>query len=131
MRITYGDIMFQCGVTENGNCPDMRHSISGGVVMMGEGATSRFCRVWKDTSVASPESEYLAAQIDEDNERAIHTVKKHFSSRRTRHVDVKHHIVFDAIEGGKVGIEHVHSEEQPYEGIRREERRSKNTRDSY
>ena len=35
-----------------------------------------------------------------------------FSSKRTRHVDIKHHIVRDAIEGRVVDIEHVRSEEQ-------------------
>ena len=35
-----------------------------------------------------------------------------FSSRRTRHVDVKHHIVRDAVESGVVRINYVKSGEQ-------------------
>lgn len=48
----------------------------------------------------------------EDNEEAIKVVKKCVTSRRTRQVDVKHHIVRDAIEGRIVYVEHVCSEEQ-------------------
>ena len=36
----------------------------------------------------------------------------HVSSRHTRHVDVKHHIVRDAVESGVVEIHHVKSGEQ-------------------
>ena len=35
-----------------------------------------------------------------------------FSSRRTKHVDVKHHIVRDAVESGVVRIHYVKSGEQ-------------------
>ena len=35
-----------------------------------------------------------------------------FSSRRTRHVDVKHHIVRDAVESGVVRINYVKLGEQ-------------------
>ena len=45
-----------------------------------------------------------------DNEGAIKMVTNRFSSRRTRHVDVKHHIVCDAVESGvyvKSGEQHA------------------------
>lgn len=60
----------------------------------------------------------MAPQIDEririheDSEGAIKVAKSRLSSQRTRHVDVKHHIVRDAFEGGIVCVEHVCSEEQ-------------------
>lgn len=38
--------------------------------------------------------------------------KNRFRSRPTRHVDVKHYIIRDAVEGGVVCVEHVRSEEQ-------------------
>lgn len=38
--------------------------------------------------------------------------KNRFSSKRKRHVDIKHHTVRDAVEAGKVSILHVRSEEQ-------------------
>ena len=120
-----------------GTCPDTRRSVSGGAVMLGDGAISWFSRVQKVTAAASSESEYVALsemvnelrflrqvkefmeppideriRIHEDNEGAIKMAKNRFSSRRTRHVDVKHHIVRDAIDGGVVSVEHVRSEEQ-------------------
>ena len=48
----------------------------------------------------------------EDNEGAINMATNHFSTRRTRHVDVKHHIVRDTVEGGVVQIHYVKSGEQ-------------------
>ena len=50
--------------------------------------------------------------IREDNEGAIKMATNCFSSRRTRHVDVKHHIVRDAVESGIVRIHYVKSGEQ-------------------
>ena len=53
--------------------------------------------------------EFMAPPIDvdikihEDNEGAVKMAANRFSCRRTRHVDVKHHIVRDAIDGGKLG----------------------------
>ena len=35
-----------------------------------------------------------------------------FSSRRTRHIDVKHHMVRDAVEGRIIRLEYVKSGEQ-------------------
>ena len=35
-----------------------------------------------------------------------------FSSRRTRHIDVKHHIVRDAVDSGIIFMEYVKSGEQ-------------------
>ena len=105
--------------------------------MMAGGAISWFSRVQKVTAAASSESEYVALaemvnelrflrqvkefmtppidvaiELYEDNEGAIKMAKNRFSSRRTRHVDIKHHIVRDAIEGGVVHIEYVRSGEQ-------------------
>ena len=52
-------------------------------------------------------------KIHEDNQGAIKMATNRFSSRRTRHVDVKHHIVRDAVEGeGVVQVGYVKSGEQ-------------------
>ena len=48
----------------------------------------------------------------EDNKGAIKMAANRFSSRRARHVDVKHHIVRDAVESGIVRIHYVKSGEQ-------------------
>ena len=50
--------------------------------------------------------------IREDKEEAINMATNCFSSKRTRHVDVKHHIVHDAVESGVVRIYYVKSGEQ-------------------
>ena len=47
--------------------------------------------------------------IGEDKEEAIKMATNRLSSRRMRHVDVKHHIVRDAVEGGVVLIRSVGS----------------------
>ena len=89
------------------------------------------------TAAVSPESEYVALAevvnglcflrqvkgfftpsiddniiIREDNEGAIKMATNRFSIRRTRHVDVKLHIVRDAVERGVVRIHYVKSGEQ-------------------
>ena len=48
----------------------------------------------------------------EDNEGAIKMATDRFSSRCTRQLDVKHHIVRDAVESGVIRIHYVKSEEQ-------------------
>ena len=50
--------------------------------------------------------------IMEDNQGAIKMANNRQSNRRTRHIDVKHHIVRDAVEEGLVRIVHVRSEEK-------------------
>ena len=43
---------------------------------------------------------------------AIKMTENMFSSRRTRHIDVKHHMVRDAVDGGIIRVEYVKSREQ-------------------
>ncbi|CAN0296978.1 unnamed protein product, partial [Ascophyllum nodosum] len=50
--------------------------------------------------------------IRQDNEGSIKMATNRFSSRRTRHLDVKHHIVRDAVESRIVRIHYVKSGEQ-------------------
>ena len=95
--------------------------------MQGGGTISWFSRAQRVT--ASSESEYVALAeivnetkllrevrefimpslrsctisiIIEDNEGAIKMANNKHSSRRTRHIDVKHHIVRDVVEEGLV-----------------------------
>ena len=51
-------------------------------------------------------------RVHEDNEGAIKMAENRFSSRRTRHIDVKHHMVRDAVDGGIIRVEYVKSREQ-------------------
>ena len=124
--------------SNHATCPDSRRTVSGGSVMLGGGAISWFSRAQRVTASASSKSEYVAlaeivnetkflcqvqefimptlrsctVSIMEDNQRAIKMANNKHSSRRTRHIDVKHHIVQDAVEEGMIRIVHVRSEEQ-------------------
>ncbi|CAN0477362.1 unnamed protein product [Ascophyllum nodosum] len=50
-------------------------------------------------------------RVHEDNEGAIKMAENRFSSRRTRHIDVKHHMVRDAVDGGIIRVEYVSRED--------------------
>ena len=118
-------------------CPDTRRSVSGGAVMLGGGAISWFLRAQRLTATATSESEYVALaeivnklrflrqmkafmvppidyniRVHEDNKGAIEMVENRLSSRRIRHIDVKHHMVRDAVDGGIIRVEYVKSREQ-------------------
>ncbi|CAN0306497.1 unnamed protein product [Ascophyllum nodosum] len=121
---------------DHASCPDTRRSVSGGAVMLGGGAVSWFSRAQRITATATS-SEYVALaevvnelrflrqvkafmvppidyniRVHEDNEGAIKMAENRFSSRRTRHIDVKHHMVRDAVDGGIIRVEYVKSREQ-------------------
>ena len=51
-------------------------------------------------------------RVHEDNEGAIKVADNMFSSRRTRHIDVKHHMVRDVVDGGIIRVDYVKSREQ-------------------
>ena len=51
-------------------------------------------------------------KIHEGNEGPIKITTNRFSGRQTRHVDVKHHVVRDAIDGKIVRVGYVKSREQ-------------------
>ena len=50
--------------------------------------------------------------VYDDNEGAIKLATNKHSSRRTKHIDVKHHLVRDACDAGKVRVVYVRSEDQ-------------------
>ena len=104
--------------TDHATCPDTRRSASGGVVMLGGGAIRWFSRAQRVNATATSESEYVALveivnglrflrqvkafmappidyniRVHEDNEGTIKMASNRFSSRRTRHIDVKHYMV--------------------------------------
>ena len=69
----------------------------------------RFLRQLKDFLMPPIDDNIV---VREDNEGAIKMASDLFSSRRTRHVDVKHHIVCNAAESGIVQTHYVTSGEQ-------------------
>ena len=122
---------------DHASCPDTRRSVSGCALILGGGAISWFSRVQRITATATSESEYVAPaeivnelrflrqvkafmvppidyniRVHEDNEGAIKMAENRFSSRQTRHIDVKHHMVRDAVDGGIIRVEYIKSREQ-------------------
>ena len=53
-----------------------------------------------------------AVGVFEDNEGATKLVTNKHVSRRTKHIDVKHHLVRDASDARKVGVAYVRPEDQ-------------------
>ena len=116
--------------SDHATCRDSRRSVTGGAVILGEGAISWFSRMQGTVAAGTTEAEYVGLSdvvqevlflrqmqefmvpslkdypimIREDNEGAIKLANNKHASRRTRHIDVKHHIVRDAIEKGKVRV---------------------------
>ena len=48
----------------------------------------------------------------EDNQGAIKMEKNRHSSKRKRHIDIKHHLIRDAVDEGKVHVTYVKTEDQ-------------------
>ena len=53
-----------------------------------------------------------AVNVFEDNEGAIKLATNKHASRRTKHIDVKHHLVRDASDAQRVRVAYVRSEDQ-------------------
>ena len=53
-----------------------------------------------------------AVNVFEDNEGAIKLATNKHASRRTKRIDVKHHLVRDASDARKVRVAYVRSEDQ-------------------
>ena len=53
-----------------------------------------------------------AVNVFEDNEGAIKLATNKYASRRTKHIDVKHHLVRDASDARNLIVAYVRSEDQ-------------------
>ena len=121
-----------------GTCLDTRRSVSGAVLMLVEGAISWHSRMQEVTASGTSEAEYVAlsegvkeviflrhvqefmgpsitvdaVNVFEDNEGAIKLATNKHASQRTKHIDVKHHLVRDASHARKVSVAYVRSEDQ-------------------
>ena len=121
-----------------GACLDTRRSVSGGVLMLAKGAISWHSRMQEVTASSTSEAEYVAllevvkevlflrqvqefmepsmrvgaVNVFEDNEGAIKLATNKHASRRTKHIDVKLHLVRDASDARKVRVAYVRSEDQ-------------------
>ncbi|CAN0431220.1 unnamed protein product [Ascophyllum nodosum] len=56
-----------------------------------------------------PSTRVGAVNVFEDNEEAINLATNKHASRRTKHVDVKYHLVRDASDARKVRLTYVRS----------------------
>ena len=121
-----------------GACLDTRRSVSGAVLMLVKGTISWHSRMHEVTASGTSEAEYVAlsevvvevlflkqvqgfmepsmrvgaVNVFEDNEGAIKLATNKHASRRTKHIDVKHHLVRDASDARKVRVAYVRSEDQ-------------------
>ena len=59
-----------------------------------------------------PSMRVAAVNVFEDNEGAIKLATYKHASRRTNHIDVKHHLVRDESDARKVRVAYVRSEDQ-------------------
>ena len=88
--------------------------LGGGVALSEEAVKGvLFLRQVQDFMVSS--MRIGAVNVFEDNEGAIKlAVNKHAASRRTKHIDVKHHLVRDACDAGKVRVVYVGMEDHQF-----------------
>ena len=121
-----------------GACLDTRRrSVSGAVLMLAKGAISWHSRIREVTASGTSEVEYVAlsevvkevlflrqvqefmeplikvgvVNVFEDNEGAIKLATDKHASRRTKHIDVKYHLVKDASDARKVRVAYMKSED--------------------
>ena len=106
--------------------------------MLAKGAISWHSRVQEVTASGTSEAEYVAlsevvkiviflrqvqefmgpsmrvgaVNVFEDNEGAIKLATNKYASRRTKHIDVKHHLVKDASDARNLIVAYVRSEDQ-------------------
>ena len=121
-----------------GACLDTRRSVSGAVLMLAKGAISWHSRMQEVTASGTSEAECIAlsevvkevlflrqvqefmepsmrvgaVNMFEYNEGAIKLATNQHASRRTKHIDVKHHLVRDVSDARKVRVAYVRSEDQ-------------------
>ena len=121
-----------------GVCLDTIRSVSGAVLMLAKGAISWHSRMQEVTPSGTSEAEYVAlsevvkgviflrhvqefmgpsmrfcaVNVFEDNEGVIKLATNKHAGRRTKHIDVKHHLVRDASDARKVRVAYVRSENQ-------------------
>ena len=121
-----------------GACLDTRPSVSGAVLMLAKGAISWHSRMQEVTASSTSEAEYVAlsevvkevlflrqveefmepsmmvgaVNVFEDNEGAIKLVTNKHASRRTKHIDLKYHLVRDTSDAREVRVAYVSSGDQ-------------------
>ena len=124
--------------SDHATCRNTRRSISDEAVLLGGGAFSWFSMAQVTTAEGIPKAEYVAVSeivkevlflrqvqalimpalesnpvdIVEDNQGAIKMANNRHPSKRTRHIDIKHHLIRDAVGEGQVRVTYVKTEDQ-------------------
>ena len=135
--ITYGSQGRGMEMVAYATCCDTRRSVSSGAVMLRGGAISWQSRSQEVAASGRSEAEYVALAeivkevlflrqvrafilplllnspiiLHEYNQGAIKMVKIKFSRKRTRLIDVEHHVVRDAETTGKISVTYVRTED--------------------
>ncbi len=116
---------------------EKRKSVTGFIIMLGGGVIEWKSQCQGTVSLSSTEAEYKALSqcacevvhltqilkdfgiemkeitIYEDNVGAIKLAENWASTKRTKHIDVRHHYVRELVENKMIEIKHISSENQP------------------
>ncbi len=115
---------------------DDRHSTTGNVFLMSGGAISWVSQKQATVALSTAEAEYVAlgsatqeaiwlrrlmtdlnieqikpTVIREDNQGAIAMAKNPIGHKRTKHIDIKHHFIREAVRAGTVTLEYCQTSE--------------------
>ena len=122
--------------SDHDTCLDTRRSTSAGTIILSGGAITWFSGTQATTAEGTSEAEYVAmsevvkeilflrqvqvfimpslesnpVEIVEDNQEAIKMANNRYSYKRTRHIDIKHQLIPDAVDERKVRVTYVKTE---------------------
>ena len=143
-RLTYkkGGVLKIEGYSDADWAADLedRKSITGYVFTAQEGAVSWSCKRQQTVALSTCEAEYMAlsAAVQEalwwrrlrgrikmeeaitihcDNQSAIAVARNGGYHPRTKHIDIRHHFIRDALEKGEVAVDYVGTEKQIADGL--------------
>ncbi len=119
------------------NDMETRRSVTGYVIMLGNGPIQWKSQLQKTVRLSSSEAEYKALSecakevmflkriledlgveertvaIYEDNVGAMNIAENNMASKRTKHIDVRYHHIRELVEKGEIEIRHLSTEKQP------------------
>lgn len=131
-----GEKLFGYSDADWANDLDNRRSVSGNVLLMSGGAISWLSQKQTTVALSTSEAEYMAlgsatqeviwlqrllndlhvsseepTEILEDNQGAIAMAKNPVGHKRTKHIDIKHHFIREAIQAGTITLNYCPTNE--------------------